>query len=175
MSTLQLSQITKKKIYGDMKLFKKNKLENFDVYVNPSNILEWYFLLKGPEWSCYNGGYYIGKITHNEEYPLKPPNYQMLTPCGRFLINDNICMSNTSYHEEEWSSSWNIITILQGFLSIMMDDKQHGVGHTPCVEENVRILLANKSVEYNITYHRDIFVNFKKFVGKEGNILIDAN
>lgn len=167
--------MTRKKIIGDIKIWKKSPLEHFDIYINPKNILEWYFLLKAPEWSYYKGGYYIGRITHNEEYPLKSPKYEMLTPSGRFVVGDYICMSNTSFHEDEWNPAWNILTLLNGFLSVMLDETEKGVGHSPGVPIEDRKMFAKKSVQFNIDNYFDIFVKFKRFVDSEGNIKKNTN
>ena len=158
-----------KRIYGEIKILKKEPLPNFDIYINNENILEWYFLLKGPEETIYEGGYYIGKIILTKEYPHKPPRFRMLTPSGRCLINDDICLSNSNFHSSEWTSAWNIRTMLIGFLSIMLDNKEHGIGHIHYKDE-IKEKYKKESIEYNKKKYKDIFNKFKKFVDEEGNI-----
>ena len=53
----------------------------------PSNILEWHYVVKGPEDSLYSGGYYHGKLVFPREFPFKPPSIYMTTPNGRFKCN----------------------------------------------------------------------------------------
>ena len=91
-----ISKICTKRLNGDLRLLAKEPLDNIETYPDEDNILIWYFLIKGPEDSPYNNGLYIGKILHNPEYPLKPPDFMMLTPNGRFSINKKICILNFS-------------------------------------------------------------------------------
>lgn len=53
----------------------------------PSNILEWHYVVQGPENSVYHGGYYHGKLLFPAEFPFKPPSIFMITPNGRFKTN----------------------------------------------------------------------------------------
>ncbi|XP_028640707.1 ubiquitin-conjugating enzyme E2 J2 isoform X2 [Grammomys surdaster] len=53
----------------------------------PSNILEWHYVVRGPEMTPYEGGYYHGKLIFPREFPFKPPSIYMITPNGRFKCN----------------------------------------------------------------------------------------
>lgn len=59
----------------------------------PQNILEWHYVVKGPEESPYFGGYYHGTLVFPREFPFKPPSIYMLTPNGRFKTNTRLCLS----------------------------------------------------------------------------------
>lgn len=59
----------------------------------PNNILEWHYVVKGPEDSPYYGGYYHGTLLFPREFPFKPPSIYMLTPNGRFKTNTRLCLS----------------------------------------------------------------------------------
>lgn len=59
----------------------------------PQNILEWHYVVKGPEESPYHGGYYHGTLVFPREFPFKPPSIYMLTPNGRFKTNTRLCLS----------------------------------------------------------------------------------
>ena len=99
-----ISKLTLKRLKGDFRLLKKDPHELFEACPDEQNILLWYFLVKGPDFSDFKGGYYIGKIMHQSEYPLKPPDFMMLTPNGRFMEDRKICLSNSGYHSNEWSA-----------------------------------------------------------------------
>ena len=170
MTTIGL--ICKKRLLGDMKLLKKDPHQYIDVSPDENDILTWYFLIKGPEFSDFNNGYFIGKIMHNPEYPLKPPDFMMLTPNGRFDIGKKICLSNTGYHSSEWSAMWNMHTILTGFLSIMLDDKEHGISHIHFSKVE-REEYSKKSIEYNKTHHAQLILKFSRFIDKDGNPVIN--
>ena len=127
----------------------------------PGEELVWYFLIMGDDDSDYKGGEYIGKIIHNKDYPAKAPDYMMLTPNGRYLHNSKICLSNSSYHAGEWTSSWNIITILIAFSSIWYDDKESGIAHIKDSPQNRR-RMACESIQYNMKNYSDIYDSFNR-------------
>ena len=162
------SRICIKRLIGDIKLLSKDPHEHIEAYPDEKNMLLWYFLIRGPKFSDYAGGYYLGQIIHNPEYPAKPPDFKMLTPSGRFLINQKICLSNSSYHANEWSPMWNVKAILTGFLSIMLDDNEHGISHITRGYAEKR-MLAETSIEYNKKHHAHIIKKFKRFLDAEGN------
>lgn len=86
-----------------------------------SNILEWHYVVKGPENSPYEGGYYHGKLVFPREFPFKPPSIYMLTPSGRFSVNTRLCLSISDFHPDTWNPAWSVSTILTGLLSFMLE------------------------------------------------------
>lgn len=155
------SIIQQKRFTNETKLLDKEPLNYITAYQDKTNTLTWYFLIKGQKDTPYYGGEYIGKIVHSPEYPAKPPKYFMLTPNGRFAINTELCLSNSSWHPESWSSNWNIKSILIAFYSVLLDDKDHGAGFiTPIPTKNEREKLAKQSGEYNAKHHADIYSGF---------------
>lgn len=87
----------------------------------PSNILEWHYVVKGPEDTPYYGGYYHGKLIFPKDYPFKPPRIIMLTPNGRFQTNTRLCLSISDFHPDSWNPAWSVATILTGLLSFMVE------------------------------------------------------
>lgn len=164
-----ISNIAKKRLVGELKLLKKKPLELVDTFPDESDPLVWFFLLKGPTETDYDGGYYLGKILHSPEYPLKPPDFMMLTPSGRFEIEKKICLTNSGYHSDEWKATWNMQTILLGFLSIMADDSTHGISHIKKSKEE-RAIFARESVNFNVKRHFAIWTKFERFVNPDGTI-----
>ena len=53
----------------------------------PSNLLEWHYLVTGPEGTPYEGGLYHGKLVFPKQFPFKPPSIYMITPSGRFKVS----------------------------------------------------------------------------------------
>lgn len=118
----------------------------FIVKPDPMNIHTWYFILKGSSETVYEGGMYAGKILFPTEYPFKAPDFMMLTPNGRFKINEKICLTFTGYHQESWSPMWSVATMLQGLISFMnLNDPT--VGAETCTDDERKCLAAN-SLEY---------------------------
>jgi ubiquitin-conjugating enzyme E2 J2 len=164
-----IDRLRTKRLNGDLKILNREPLKYIRAVPDENNMLIWYFIIKGPEFSEYNGGYYLGKIIHNEQYPLKPPNFYMLTPSGRFSINKKICLTNSSYHSDQWSAMWNIKTILLGFLSIMLDNNVSGISHINealCIKK----MYANESLKYNRKYYSEILDNFKNFTNNSNKL-----
>ncbi|KAI8796270.1 ubiquitin-conjugating enzyme E2 J2 [Biomphalaria glabrata] len=87
----------------------------------PSNILEWHYIVEGPENSPYEGGIYHGKLIFPREFPFKPPSIYMLTPNGRFKCNMRLCLSISDFHPDTWNPAWSVSTILTGLLSFMLE------------------------------------------------------
>jgi len=87
----------------------------------PSNILEWHYVVTGPENSPYEGGTYHGKLVFPREFPFKPPSIYMITPNGRFKCNTRLCLSISDFHPDTWNPAWSVSTILTGLLSFMLE------------------------------------------------------
>lgn len=105
---------------------------------DPKNITVIHFSILGPKDSWFEEGIYHGVINLPPNYPFKPPTLQMITPSGRFTVNTNICLSNTSFHPESWSPAWGIETFLIGLRSLFTDTTLAGVGSIRLVESDVK-------------------------------------
>ncbi|CAM4733038.1 unnamed protein product [Leuciscus chuanchicus] len=114
----------------------------------PSNILEWHFVVRGPEKSPYEGGYYHGKLLFPQEFPFKPPSIYMITPNGRFMCNTRLCLSISDFHPDTWNPSWSVSAILIGLLSFMME-KIPTLGSIETSDFTKRQLSA-QSLAYNL-------------------------
>lgn len=161
------SIIQKKRLANEVKLLSQQPLHYCTAYPDECNSLIWYFLLKGQKGSEYHtgqeggGGEYIGKIVHSPKYPAEPPDYYMLTPSGRYAVGTKICLTNSSFHKGDWSSTWNILSILIAFFSIWLDDKEHGISHIKDTHEN-RKKMAIDSIPYNLKNNAAIYSKFDR-------------
>ena len=106
---------SKRRLIGDLRILKQNPENYFDAVADQENMYIWYFLLANFKDCAYEGGYYLGKILLNEDYPFKAGNIQMLTPSGRFEIGKNICVTATAYHQSEYNVTWNIKSLIIDF------------------------------------------------------------
>jgi ubiquitin-conjugating enzyme E2 J2 len=113
-----------------------------------SNILTWYYAIRGPPDTPYHGGIYVGKLVFPPEYPMMGPSIMMGTPSGRFQINTKICMSMSGdFHPESWNPLWSVVTIIQGIQSFMASEELTTGGmKAPDAE---RQKLAKLSIEFN--------------------------
>ncbi|XP_056588568.1 ubiquitin-conjugating enzyme E2 J2 [Triplophysa dalaica] len=114
----------------------------------PSNILEWHYLVRGPEKTPYEGGFYHGKLIFPREFPFKPPSIYMITPNGRFKCNTRLCLSITDFHPDTWNPAWSVSTILTGLLSFMVE-KGPTLGSIETSDFTKR-QLASQSLVFNI-------------------------
>eukprot|EP00600_Ochromonadales_sp_CCMP1393_P005853 CAMPEP_0174961698 /NCGR_PEP_ID=MMETSP0004_2-20121128/4385_1 /TAXON_ID=420556 /ORGANISM="Ochromonas sp., Strain CCMP1393" /LENGTH=264 /DNA_ID=CAMNT_0016210173 /DNA_START=150 /DNA_END=944 /DNA_ORIENTATION=+ len=83
-------------------------------------MLEWHFSFTGVEGTPYEGGVYHGRIKLHREYPQKAPAISMMTPSGRWVVNQDICLSASAHHPETWNPNWNLRTLvlsLRGFMT----------------------------------------------------------
>ena len=79
-----------------------------------------HYVVKGPEKTPYEGGFYHGKLIFPVEFPFQPPSIYMTTPNGRFKVNTRLCLSISDFHPDTWNPAWSVSTILTGLLSFMV-------------------------------------------------------
>jgi len=114
----------------------------------PSNLLEWHYVVRGPDDSVYKGGLYHGKLVFPSEFPFKPPSIYMTTPNGRFKTDTRLCLSISDYHPDTWNPAWSVSTILTGLLSFMLE-KSPTLGSIETNDWDKR-QFAYRSLEFNL-------------------------
>lgn len=114
----------------------------------PSNILEWHYVITGPQNTPYLGGYYHGTLVFTQQYPFKPPSIYMLTPSGRFQTNRRLCLSISDYHPDEWNPAWSVSSILTGLLSFMLENSR-ALGSIETTQYE-KLEYARESLEFNL-------------------------
>ncbi|RWS05793.1 ubiquitin-conjugating enzyme E2 J2-like protein [Dinothrombium tinctorium] len=112
------------------------------------NILEWHYVVFGPENTPYENGIYHGKLQFPPDFPFKPPSIYMLTPNGRFKCNVRLCLSISDYHPDTWNPAWSVSTILTGLLSFMVE-KNPTMGSIETSDYEKRVL-ALRSWSFNL-------------------------
>jgi len=113
-----------------------------------SDILEWHYVVTGPENTPYEGGYYHGKLVFPGDFPFKPPAIYMITPNGRFKTNRKLCLSISDFHPDTWNPAWSVSTILTGLLSFMLE-KSPTLGSIETSDYDKR-QFAYRSLELNL-------------------------
>ncbi|SPO05543.1 probable ubiquitin-conjugating enzyme [Cephalotrichum gorgonifer] len=88
-----------------------------------SNILEWHYIITGPEDTPYHDGQYWGTLIFPPNYPFAPPAIRMHTPSGRFQPSTRLCLSISDFHPKSFNPAWEVSTILVGLLSFMTSDE----------------------------------------------------
>jgi len=113
-----------------------------------NNILEWHYLVRGPENSPYEGGIYHGKLKFPPEFPFRAPSIYMITPSGRFKTNTRLCLSISDFHPDTWNPAWSVGTILTGLLSFMLE-KSPTLGSIETTDSEKKSA-AIKSIDFNL-------------------------
>jgi ubiquitin-conjugating enzyme E2 J2 len=141
-------EIAIRRLKQDYVHLKKDPMPYIAAEPLPSNILEWHFIIQGPEDSPFEGGYYHGKLVFPKDYPYGPPQFYMITPNGRFAVDRSICMSMSAYHPGSWNPTWTVSTLLEGFLSFMLDKSL--ALHTITTSAYEKHKMAIDSLDFNL-------------------------
>lgn len=124
-----------KRITTELAELEKHASNHFFAEPIDNDLFDWHFTLKGPSQTPYEDGLYHGRLILPLNYPLKPPKFLMLNNNGRFEIGREICMSNTSYHPDEWQPAWTIRTMLEGLISFFPEETEGAIGALIASEE----------------------------------------
>jgi ubiquitin-protein ligase len=157
-----------RRIQGDVKDLDRNRNNFVQGIQDNENIKLFYFMLRPLE-APYAGGLFMGKIELPDDYPKTPGTFYMLTPSGRFAINAKICLTNSSYHKENWTPIWSIRNMIVGIISIFVADDTTGISHIKDTTAN-REKFAKESIEFNLKNYPDIFKRFNFFVNPDGTV-----
>lgn len=147
-----MSRLLHKRLNREILLYKQEdfKFPNLILRYNEDDLLNWYFIVYDLKDTPYENGVYFGKIKLPNEYPLKAPDFYFITPNGRFDTNKKICTTFSSFHQETYTSTWNILTMMEGMISFMTEENTTnsiGVINTSIDEKKI---LANNSLKWNI-------------------------
>lgn len=94
------------------------------------NLLRWHFSVQGAPNSVYEEGIYHGRVLLPKDYPASPPRVQMLTPSGRFITGEDICLSASSYHPESWTPRWTVLSLIDALrLHMLTSANEIGGAH----------------------------------------------
>jgi ubiquitin-conjugating enzyme E2 J2 len=146
-----------RRLQQELKRLKLDTPDNMDAHPTEEDMLIWIFVVDGPRDSPYTGGEYLGRIRFAKDYPFKAPDFEMITPNGRFETNTKICLSYSSFHQETWNPSWNVQSMIQGLISFMAEESQAIA--TIKKSESERKKLAEKSRAFNLElpYYKTMF------------------
>lgn len=139
-----------KRISSELSELQKNPSAHFLALPIENDLFDWHFTLRGPSATVYSEGIYHGRLILPLNYPLKPPKFLMYNQSGRFEVGREICMSNTSFHPDEWQPAWTIRTMLEGLISFFPEETEGAVGALKA-SEDTRKALALSSWNWTCT------------------------
>lgn len=162
-----MSSSFNKRLAKEIQLYQKDNFKFPNLILKPTedNLALWYFVVYDLKDTDYENGVYLGKVMLPPKYPFKAPDFQFLTPSGRFEINKKLCTSFTGYHQELYSPSWNIASMCAGLISFMTDSidriESKGIGGISSTPEFKRETAKN-SRDYikNNKHILDIFETY---------------
>lgn len=169
-----MSSSFNKRLAKEIQLYQKDNFKFPNLILKPTdNLGLWYFVVYDLKDTEYENGIYLGKVMLPHKYPFKAPDFQFLTPSGRFEINKKLCTSFTGFHQELYSPSWNIVSMCAGLISFMNDNynKQEskgigGIDSTPEYKQQI----AKESRNY-IKNNPSIFDIFETYFKEYYDIL----
>lgn len=164
-----MSSSFNKRLSKEIQLYQKDNFQFPNLILKPSeaDLGIWYFVVHDLKDTEYEDGIYLGKVILPPKYPFKAPDFQFLTPSGRFEINKKLCTSFTGYHPELYSPSWNIASMCAGLISFMTDStdllESKGIGGIDSSPEKKK-QIAQESKDYikNNINILDIFETYFK-------------
>lgn len=161
-----MSSSFNKRLAKEIQLYQKDNFQFPNLIIKPTdNLTIWYFIVYDLKETDYEGGVYLGKVILPPKYPFKAPDFQFLTPSGRFEINKKLCTSFTGYHPELYSPSWNIASMCAGLISFMTDStdklESKGIGGMDTSSETKK-QIAEESRDY-IKNNQNILDIFEKY------------
>ncbi|CAK7565222.1 MAG: Ubiquitin-conjugating enzyme E2 6 [Sporothrix epigloea] len=117
------SRAAQKRLTREYKSISENPPPYITAHPSDSNILEWHYIITGPEDTPYYGGQYWGTLMFPADYPFAPPAIRMHTPSGRFQPSTRLCLSISDFHPRSFNPAWEVSTILIGLLSFMTSEE----------------------------------------------------
>jgi len=117
------SRAAQKRLTREYKTISENPPPYIAAHPSESNILEWHYIITGPEKTPYHGGQYWGTLIFPPDYPFAPPAIRMHTPSGRFQPSTRLCLSISDFHPKSFNPAWEVSTILIGLLSFMTSEE----------------------------------------------------
>lgn len=117
------SRAAQKRLTREYKSISENPPPYITAHPSETNILEWHYIITGPEDTPYHGGQYWGTLLFPPDYPFAPPAIRMHTPSGRFQPSTRLCLSISDFHPRSFNPAWEVSTILIGLLSFMTSEE----------------------------------------------------
>lgn len=133
--------------------------------LDKDDMLVWYFVFKGATKTPYEGGVYMGKLLFKPNYPFSAPEVRMLTPNGRMMLDQQLCLSISSMHPEQWNPAWGVRGVILGLMSFIADPTDPlTYGGIRDISASERARLAKASHEWNARnpIYRAYFSEFGK-------------
>ncbi len=105
----------------------------------------------------FTGGEYYAKLTIPDDFPYKPPSFEMLTPNGVYSLGGKVCISVGEFHSQNYLPTLGISGFSGQLLSGMIGWRTLGNGirllHT---DVSTKKIIAAESKQYNAQHLKNI-------------------
>ena len=140
--------------------------DRWTIMINEININKLFVLYNfSDESTLFKDLQLIFEIAIHEEHPYKAPSIKVLTPNGRTMTNESICIDGlTVWHPESWCVVTTMSSIIERFLSAFIDieNVEKGVGFIKDPNyESIR-RFANESHVWNLTNYEQVVSLFQE-------------
>jgi ubiquitin-protein ligase len=140
--------------------------DRWTIMINEININKLFVLYNfSDETAVFKDLQLIFEIAIHEEHPYKAPSIKVLTPNGRTMTNESICIDGlTVWHPESWCVVTTMSSIIERFLSAFIDieNVEKGVGFIKDLNyESIR-RFANESHVWNLTNYEQVVSLFQE-------------
>ena len=96
----------------------------------------------------FEKGVYMFVLNIGGDWPHSPPTLRSLTPNGRFMVGETLCMDGTHYHKNRHNAAMSLASFIIS-VSLFMQTNEPGVGGL-YQSAKKREKHAAKSMEYNL-------------------------
>lgn len=123
-----------RRIFTDIKAFKKSNLEEQGIYCDfdEKNVYKVRAMIIGPKDTPYENGYYFFRLCFPSDYPLNPPKVIFYTQGEHIRFNPNlyttgkVCLSILgTWPGPSWSSSCSLISVLLSLQTLLNENPIH--------------------------------------------------
>lgn len=110
--------------------------------------------LKGVNNELENGEYLLKLIPPNN-YPMKPPSFEFLTPNGIYALGGPICISTGAFHSQNYRATGKMIGFARDAWTAMIQWEDLGRGLKIIAKPNTKYIrnYAQESKKYNRKFY----------------------
>jgi len=136
--------------------------EGYWIYFDQNDLSKVELLIKGPEDTPYEGGFYHFSCTLPQNYPFSNPSCKYLTTgAGKIRFNPNlykcgkVCLSILgTWQGPAWSSAMGLRTLCMNLQLVLNEYPVHNEpGYENSKPESITVCSYNKYVRYNVIKH----------------------